>query len=107
MGKEEGIWGPRQGPFSPDLGVGLCRQWLLLVLSDPPASLDTPSSLLYPSLSWTLSALCVWPLPIGGHSWRLESGGGVYMCVRVCVFSVHVGAYVCVWMLAYDCICGM
>ena len=43
-------------------------QWLLLVLSDPPASLDTPSSLLYLSLSWTFSALCVWPLPIGGHS---------------------------------------
>ena len=42
-------------------------QWLLLVLSDPPASLDTPSGLLSPSLSWILSALCVWPLPVGGH----------------------------------------
>lgn len=80
-------------------------QWLLLVLSDPLASLDTPSSFLYPSLSWTLSALCVWPLPSEGWSrW-----GGVYICVCVCYMHVvFISAHGCLHMtvhVAGKCVC--
>lgn len=69
-------------------------QWLLLVLSDPPASLDTPSSLLYLSLSWTL----VVRVGVGGE-------GCTYVCACVCVLYAR-GVYICTWMFAYDCICG-
>lgn len=96
MGKEEGIWGPRQGPFTPDLGVGLCRQWLLLVLSDPPASLDTPLS--FPQLD----AQCFVCVAVA-YRWTLVAvgvGGEGCTCVCVCV------CFLCTWVLmsVYGCL---
>lgn len=87
--------------------VCLCSQWLLVVLSDPPASLLTPPVASFVLLSaGPVSLECV--VLCGracatGEGWGLCVGGvDVYMCVCFICMWVFVCVYGCLHISVWD-----